>query len=183
MALEPGGTHLLVADIYKGGIYRVDVATGAAEKVYQHRFGVNTALRDSTGAIWFTQSAHNPPEAGEAMMWANVDRPAPQGAVYRLPMRDGALAEEPELVVDGLLFANGIALDEPQGHLYVAETLAGRVQRYKVDVQAGSVAEPTTVVEGKVVDNLELDGEGHLWVAVPFPNELLIVDTQSGRGA
>ena len=50
ISLEPGGTHLLVADIFQGRIYRVEVATGAAELVYQHRYGVNTAVRDSQGS-------------------------------------------------------------------------------------------------------------------------------------
>ena len=29
-------------------------------------------------------------------------------------------------------------------------------------------------------DNLELDGEGHLWVAAPLSNELLVVNTATG---
>lgn len=70
ISLEPGGTHLLVADILGGGIYRVDVESGATERVYQHPFGVNTACRDTKGAIWFTQRTQNTPEQGEARMFA-----------------------------------------------------------------------------------------------------------------
>jgi sugar lactone lactonase YvrE len=87
IALEPGGTHLLLADVFGGAIYRVDVSSGATVKVHQHRSGINTAVRDSRGAIWFTQSTHNIPEAGEARLWAAVDIPRPEGARFRRSLR------------------------------------------------------------------------------------------------
>jgi len=180
IALEPGGTHLLLADVFGGAIYRVDVANGATEKVYQHRYGINTAVRDSKGAIWFTQSAHNTPEAGEPRLWANVDVMDPEGALLRLGSEDGQLATVAEIVVDSLLFANGVAIDETSAHLYVAET-GGRVLRYRVDLDAGRVSEPTVFVDGVVADNLELDGEGHLWIALPLRNEMLVVNTATGE--
>jgi len=180
VSLEPDGTHLLVADIFHGGIYRVNVETGAAERIYQHHYGVNTAVRDSRGAIWFTQSAQNAPEAGEARMWATVDIPSPEGALLRLGMENGRLAEEAEVLLDSLYFANGLVLDEPNGHLYVSETIGGRVLRYRVDLDAGRVSERSVFVEGVAADNLELDGEGHLWIALPLSNELLVVDTETG---
>lgn len=180
ISLEPGGTHLLVADIFQGRIYRVELATGAAEMVYQHRYGVNTAVRDSRGAIWFTQSAHNTPEEGEARMWATVDIPAPEGALLRLGMQDGEFAAEAELMVDSLYFANGVVIDETSGHLYLSETMGSRVLRYRVDLDAGVLSERAVFVDGVEPDNLELDGEGRLWVALPLSNELLVVDTETG---
>ena len=180
ISLEPDGSHLLVADIFHGGIYRVDVATGATERVYQHRYGVNTAVRDSRGAIWFTQSAHNTPEAGEARMWATIDIPVPEGALLRLGVQGGRLAEEAEVLVDSLYFANGIAIDETSGHLYLSETVGGRVLRYRVDLDAGRVSERSVFVDSVAVDNLELDGEGHLWLVLPLTNEVLMVTTATG---
>lgn len=181
IALEPGGTHLLLADIFGGAIYRVDVSSGATEKVYQHRYGINTAMRDSRGAIWFTQSAHNTPEAGEARMWASVESSRPEGALLRLGSQNGRLAAEAEIVVDSLYFANGLAIDEASGHLYVAETVGGRVLRYRVDLDAGRVSERSVFVDSVGADNLELDGEGHLWIALPLMNELLVVNTTTGE--
>lgn len=180
VSLEPGGTHLLLADVFGGAIYRVEVASGATEKVYQHRYGINTAVRDSRGAIWFTQSTRNTPEAGEARLWAAVDIPRPEGALLRLGIRDGRLAAEAEVLVDSLFFANGVAIDERNGHLYLGETVAGRILRYRVDLDSGRVSDRTVFVDSVAVDNLELDGEGHLWVAVPLNNELLVVNTTSG---
>jgi sugar lactone lactonase YvrE len=180
ISLEPGGTHLLLADVFGAAIYRVDVSSGAAEKLYQHRYGINTAVRDSKGAIWFTQSAHNTPEEGEPRLWAAVDIQRAEGALYRLGTRDGRLATEATLLVDSLLFANGLAIDEAAGHLYVAETNGGRVLRYRVDLDAGSVSDRSVFLDSAAVDNLELDGQGRLWAAVPLGNQLLVVNTTTG---
>lgn len=180
VSLEPGGTYLLVADIFHGGIYRVAVATGETERVYQHSYGVNTAVRDSRGSIWFTQSAHNTPEEGEARMWASVDIPAPEGALLRLGMKGDRFEEQADIVVDSLYYANGVVIDEASGHLYVAETIGGRVWRYRVDLDSGQLSDRSVFVDGVEPDNLELDGEGHLWIALPLSNGLLMVDTDTG---
>lgn len=180
VSLEPGGTHALVTDIFGGAIYRVDVASGATEKVYQHSYGINSAVRDTRGTIWFTQSARNTPEQGEGRMWATVDVPAPEGALYRLPMADGKLAARAELLVDSLLFGNGVAIDEASGKLYLAETVGGRVLRFDVDLATGALSGRTVFVDGVGADNLELDGAGHLWVALPLSNEILVVNTATG---
>ena len=180
VSMEPGGTHLLVADVFGGGIYRVEIATGATQRVYRHRYGVNTAVRDSRGAIWFTQSAHNTAEEGEPRMWAAVDIPRPEGALLRLRFENGAFAGEAEVLVDSLYFANGVVLDEPGGHLYLAETVGGRVWRYDVDLDAGRLSAPTVVLDGAGADNLELDRTGRLWVALPLTNELRAIYTATG---
>jgi len=181
ISLEPGGTHLLLADVFGGVIYRVDVSSGTAEKVYQHRYGINTAVRDSRGSIWFTQSAENTAEAGEARMWASVELPRPEGALLRLASQDGRLATEAEVVVDSLLFANGLAIDETSGHLYLAETVGSRVLRFRVDLETGRLSERSVFVDSVAADNLELDGEGHLWAASPLTNEVLVVNTATGE--
>lgn len=180
VSLEPGGTHALVADVLGGGIYRVDVAKGATERVYQHRFGVNSAVRDSTGAIWFTQSAENTPDQGEAGVFGPVDVPAPTGALLRVPMRDGKPAAQAEVVVGGLYYANGLVLDEKAGALYLAELGKDRVLRFRVDVATGKVDGQTTLLAIPLPDNLEMDGQGRLWVALPVRNEVIVVDTATG---
>ena len=180
ISLEPDGAHLLVADVFGAAIYRVDVASGTTEKIYQHRYGINTAVRDSKGAIWFTQSAHNTPEAGEPRLWESVDIQRAEGALYRLPSRDGRLATEAELIVDSLWFANGLAIDEAAGQMYLAETTGGRVLRFRVDLDQGRVSERSVFLDSTAVDNLELDGEGHLWAVLPLSNEVLVVTTATG---
>jgi len=181
VSLEPDGRHLLLTDVFGGAIYRVDVSSGATEKVYQHLYGINSAVRDSRGAIWFTQSTQNTPEAGEARMWESVEIPRPDGAVLRLEPGNGGMVEEAAVVVDSLLFANGLALDETSGHLYVAETVGGRVLRYRVDLEGGRLSQRSVFVDSVAADNLELDGEGRLWIASPLTNSILVVNTTTGE--
>ena len=64
--------------------------------------------------------------------------------------------------------------------LYVAETMAARILRFKVDLDTGQLSERTVFVEGFYPDNLELDETGDLWVAAPLTNELIVVDTATG---
>ncbi len=180
VSLEPDGRHVLVADIFGGAIYRVDVSTGAAEKLYQHRYGINAAIRDSRGAVWFTQSAHNTPQEGEARMWATVDIPRPEGALYRLEMQNDRPVGAARLLVDSLYFANGLALDEGSGVLYLAETVGRRVWSFKVDLGSGTLSNRILLADSTAVDNLELDEAGRLWMAEPLTNQVEVLDPGTG---
>jgi sugar lactone lactonase YvrE len=180
VSLEPDGTHALVTDIAAGRIYRVNVVTGATEQIYQHRYGINAAVRDSRGTIWFTQSAHNTAETGIGAMWASVDAGTAQGALLRLPMNGEVLAQEAQTVLDSLRFANGVVLDEKNGHLYLSEMMANRVLRYRVDLATGALSGRTVVLEGHAVDNLELDDSGNLWMVAPISSEVIVLNTATG---
>lgn len=180
VSLEPDGAHVLVADILGGGIYRVELASGATRRVYAHDFGVNAAVRDSSGAIWFTQSARNTEEQGELGMFTPVDIPEAAGALWRLAFEDGRFAERATLVRDGLYYANGLVVDEARGSLYLAELAANRVLRFPLDVESGALGSGTTLVELPTPDNLEQDADGHLWVASPLANQVLVVDPDTG---
>ena len=180
LSLEPDATHALVTDIELGRIYRVNVTTGATEQVYQHRYGINAAVRDSRGSIWFTQSAHNTAETGLSAMWAAVDAGTAQGALLRLPMSDDRRPRVAQIVLDSLRFANGIAIDEKNGHLYLSEMMAGRVLRHRVDFATGALSERTVVLEGHAIDNVELDDEGNLWMVAPISNEVIVLNTATG---
>ena len=66
------------------------------------------------------------------------------------------------IVISGLRLANGLALSKDKKSLYVAETTAGRIARYK---QGSSLLEWTLDERLDVamgVDNFEWDGEEHL---------------------
>jgi sugar lactone lactonase YvrE len=180
VALEPDGAHVLVADVFRGGIYRVDVATGATERVYQHTHGVNTAVADKGGGIWFTQSTRNGPQNGEEELFASVAVPVADGALFHLPPAPAGGERRAVQLVDGLLFANGVVLDEERGVLYVAETMASRVWRFRFDAAAGTVSDRTLALEVDHPDNLELDDAGRLWIASPIRNELVVFDASAG---
>ena len=176
VTLDSAGTHILVADVFRGGIYRVEIATEATEQVYQHPFGVNMARGDTQGGIWFTQSTENRGEDGEAGLFASVNVPVPDGAIYYLPPSEAGGERQAVQLVDGLNFTNGLALDETGGYLYAAETLASKVWRFRMDVAAGTLTEQTVAFEVNHPDNLEFDGHGRLWIASPLRNEIVVFD-------
>jgi hypothetical protein len=109
-----------------------------------------------------------------------VDIARAEGALLRLAAQDGRLDSVARVLVDSMVFGNGLALDETTGHLYISEMLAGRVLRYRVDLDAGTVSDRTVFVDSVAADNMELDGEGNLWLALPLTNELLVVSTATG---
>ena len=181
VALEPDGVHVLVADIFTGAIWRVDTRDEAVTRVHQHEFGVNAARRDSTGALWFTQSTRNQGPDSEARMFAAVNDEPKDGALFRIaPAADGN-SPEAELKASGLNFANGLAIDEAGGQLYVAETMGNRIIRFPLSVATGELGERRLLASLHTPDNIELDAMGRLWVASPLGNALYVVDTQSGE--
>jgi len=152
------------------------------ERIYTHAFGVNTAVSDRTGAIWFTQSTEN--RAGSqsvARLFEPFDKYFADGALYRIapPSRDGASLPA-RRVLAGLGFANGIAIDEARGRIYVAETLADRITAYRLSVESGELTEHKVVATISAPDNVELDEHGRLWVASPVQSAIYVIDPESG---
>ncbi|MGB7417790.1 MAG: DUF4440 domain-containing protein [Erythrobacter sp.] len=179
---EPDGRHVLVADITGGHIYRVDTRTQAAARIYDHPFGVNAAMRDPSGAIWFTQSTENAPGAGsEARMFAAADKPLGDGSVWRIaPEEVGKASPRPVKVVEGLDFANGIVFDAARGRIYVNEIVASRILSFAVDPVSGALSDRRVLTTLPTPDNIELDANGDLWVTSPFANAVYRVDPDTG---
>lgn len=77
-------------------------------RIYQHEFVANSARRDGSGAVWFTQSTRNRGPDSEARMFAAVDEGLLDGALFRLPpSADGTTESVAELKLSGLTFGNG----------------------------------------------------------------------------
>jgi hypothetical protein len=173
---QPAGTHILVSDAYRCEIYRVEIATEAMERVYQHRHGVNVARGDRSGGIWFTQSTQNNPEHSAEGFFRAAAAAVPDGALFYLPPSKAGEKRTAAPLVEGRHLANGIALDETAGYLYLAETMGSRVLRFRVNVAAGEVSDRTVALEVNHPDNLELDRHGRLWIASPLRSEIIVFD-------
>jgi sugar lactone lactonase YvrE len=182
VSLEPDGAHALVADVYTGAIYRLNIETEAVERIYQHSYGVNVAVRDSTGAIWFTQSTENVPGPDtEARIFETMNSYAPDGVLFRIPPApSGGAMPAPGVVVDGLLFANGLVVDEARGRLYLNELTANRVMSWRLDVATGAVSDRRVLIEMPTPDNIEMDADGLLWVGSPLGGRMTVVDPDTG---
>lgn len=93
----------------------------------------------------------------------------PTGAVLRLAP-DG----RGEVLVDGLVYANGLAVDESAGCLYVVETRDDRVRRIELDT-ATPRAEVYASGLAHGPDGLALDNRGVLWATVTRPSRLCAI--------
>ena len=182
VALEHDGVHALIADVFTGAIYRVNLETQATERIYTHPFGANTAISDRSGAVWFTQSTEN--RAGPqsvARLFEVFNTYSADGALYRIapPHKEGVRAPA-RRVLDGLSFANGIAIDETRGRLYLAETLADRITSYRLSVESGELSDRKVLATISAPDNVELDEQGRLWVTSPVQSAIYVIDPDSG---
>lgn len=174
----PDKSHILTADVFSGIIYKTSVDEGTTKAIYSHEFGVNTAIQDSTGAIWFTQSTQN---LTEERLFEAAARPMPDGVLYRLPSAVDVLVEKkPEVVLQGLNFANGFYLDESKNRFYLSETLAHRVLAFDLDIAKGTITNQSTLAAIPSPDNMQLNHDGRLWVASPLSNRIYSIDVDTG---
>jgi sugar lactone lactonase YvrE len=182
VSFEPDGRHLLTADVFTGSLWRTDTQTGTTTKIYQHPFGINYAHRDSTGALWFTQSTENAPPGSNARLFAALDTPLPDGKLFRIaPTPDGQPLGAPQEMLTGLQFANGFAIDETRGKLFIAETVAGNVLSYTVDLGTGALTDRALLATVLSPDNVEQAADGALWVASPMANQVLEINPDTGE--
>lgn len=174
VAFTPDRAHILVADIYTGAIWRVAVAGESVEKIHQHPYGVNSAIEDRAGAVWFTQSTENAPGAGaEGRMMAAIDKAMIDGKLFRLANGEATVMK------DGLAFANGLAIDGARGRLYVAETMADRVWAFDLGA-AGALGEARVFASVMSPDNVKIGRGGSVYVASPLTSALVALDPESG---
>ncbi len=175
--LTADGLHILTADVYSGQIYKTSVTSGITQVAYSHPYGVNTAIEDSTGAIWFTQSTEN--RDGDRLFKA-LQKSMPDGALYRLPPRAADQNAPAELIIDGLNFANGFYLDENKSKIYLSETMAHRVLTFDLSIEAGSVSNRKVLGSVPTPDNMRIYHDGSLWVASPLSNQIVSLNLSDG---
>ncbi len=83
-------------------------------------------------------------------------------------------AGEPELLLDGLQFANGVALASDESFVCVAETGAYRVQRYWLSGPRAGSSEVLIDRLGGFPDNMSTGSDGLIWIALASPRNKLL---------
>lgn len=127
---------------------------------------VNFVLRDRRDRIWLTVSTTVNP-------WSNaLNAKLADGYIVVIDNRG------PRIVADGLHFTNEIRLDAAEEWLYVAETTAKRVSRFRVTGD-GSLAQrevygPSNLGTG-LVDGIAFDHYGNLWATMIFADRLVAI--------
>ncbi len=92
-------------------------------------------------------------------------------------------ADAAKRVAEGLTFANGVVFDPDEDRLYVTETTEGKLRIFGRAEMDGKLTEEASIFIGPGPDNLDLDGEGRLWVA-SHPKLLAFgVHVGAGEGA
>lgn len=127
---------------------------------------VNFVLRDRRDRVWLTISTTINP-------WSEaVNAKLADGYIVLIDNRG------PRIVADNLHFANEIRLDAAEEWLYVAETTAKRVSRFRVG-DNGSLAQrevygPSNLGAG-LVDGIAFDLFGNLWATMIFADRLVAI--------
>jgi gluconolactonase len=141
-------------------------ASVLCEDLAGERLGkVNFVLRDRKNRLWITISTKINP-------WSDaISRSVRDGAIILLDEHG------PRIVAEGLCFANEVRLDADEEWLYVAETTAKRVSRFKVTTQGLGPREtygPSDLGPG-LIDGIAFDAIGNLWAAMVFADRLIAI--------
>lgn len=162
--------RLLVCDAERG-LLRVDPVSGAVDVLVDAVEGsrlvfCNNAAVAADGAVYVSDSSRH----FSITSWrAEVLEHSCTGRLLRRDP-DGTI----DVLLDGMAFANGVALAPDESYVAVAETSAYRVTRYWL---SGPWAGTSDVLVDNLPgfpDNLSTGADGLLWIALPSPRNALL---------
>ena len=162
--------RLLVCDARRG-VLRVDTASGDVEAVTDRVGGTpmvfcNNAAIGTDGTVWFSDSSTR---YGLDRWKDDFVQDTRTGRLLRLGA-DG----EPEVVLDGLAFANGVALSRDESYVAVAETGARTVvRRWLTGERAGTRDLLVGDLPG-YPDNIARGSDGLIWVTLASPRDPVV---------
>jgi sugar lactone lactonase YvrE len=169
LELLPDG-RVLVCDVQRG-LLALDPAGGRIEVLATHVEGrrikvCNNAAVHSSGDIYFSDSS----QVHELARWRTdlVENTATGRLLRR--RADGTV----EVLLDGLRFANGVALSADESYVAVAES-GGRtvVRRWLAGERAGEVDHLAADLPG-YPDNISGGSDGLIWVTIAAPRIALL---------
>jgi gluconolactonase len=167
LCMQPDGKYEIWLTECKGEafIFPNDLAFGPDGNLYMTDSGINTYVLAPEGAI------------RSDYMSLRYD-----GRVYQI----NPLAREIRMLDSGLLFTNGIAFD-PDGWLYVNETITGNVYRYQLGGKGmskrrlfGNVNDPSGPPGWRGPDGMKFGMDGCLYCTVYGQGDVTVLD-RSGK--
>src|SRR6478735_8747097 len=170
--------RLLVCDAHLG-VLRVDPRSGAVEAVVDRldrapMLFCNNAAIAGDGTVWFSDSST---KYGIEQWKDDFVQATRTGRLARLAT-DGSV----EVVLDGLAFANGVALSTDASYVAVAETGARTVVRWWLTgPKAGTRDFLVTDLPG-YPDNIARGSDGLIWVSIASPKDPVVEMLQKAPG-
>lgn len=172
-SMTPEGDFLMANLADSGGVWRLHPDGRLTPELIEiDGFAVppvNFVHRDRLGRIWVSVST-----------WR-----IPRDRAFHRDVADGfVILIDPagaRIVADGLGYSNEAKVDPSGSWLYVNETLARRLSRFRIAEDGLGPRE--TVVEylhGVIPDGFEFDAEGGIWCASVMSNRLIRID-DAGR--
>lgn len=168
IALEPGGSFLLAhLGAESGGVFRL-WPNGRIEPVLTEVAGrplppSNFPLVDGQGRLWLSISTTVVPRAKDY---------SPKASTGMIVLQDQRGAR---VVADNLGYANEIAITPDGQHLFVNETFARRLTRFRIAAD-GELRERTVIVQfgpGTFPDGVALDVDGCAWITSIVSNRVI----------
>jgi gluconolactonase len=182
--------RIIIANFEVGSLQRLDVKTGAVEVICGAVAGreltaSNYPILDRNGNIWCANSTFARP-------WQHALDGRADGLLFRV-RPDGRA----ELMAEGIRFANGLALDADESHIYVCQTTGCNVIRYRIradgtvgppepygpvlgepfprDVDPNHLPSPERLARVGLTDGCGFDAEGNLWVTLVAANRIVAI--------
>jgi sugar lactone lactonase YvrE len=168
--------RLLVCDAHRG-LLRVDTRTGGVEAVADSVDGVrmvfcNNAAIAADGTVWFSDSST---KYGIDDWKSDFVQNTRTGRLLRRGT-DGTTTT----VLDGLAFANGVALAEDESYVAVAETGARTVVRHWLTGPKAGTRDLLADGLPGYPDNIARGSDGLIWVTLASPVDPLVERLQKG---
>ncbi len=162
LVVDPAGS-LVIADAERGLIKmdpdgRIQVLTDQY-KGQRLRFVDDLAIEQS-GRIWFSDASQR---FGFTENLLDFFEGSMTGRLMSYDQSDGRV----EVHMDGLFFANGVALGPDDTFVLVNETGLGRVHRYWLAGERAGTSELFIEHLPGTPDNINFDGEDTFWIAMP----------------
>jgi sugar lactone lactonase YvrE len=168
--------RLLVCDAHRG-LLRVDTRSGGVEVVADSVDGVrmvfcNNAAIASGGNVWFSDSST---KYGVENWKSDFVQNTRTGRLLRLDI-DGTITT----VLDGLAFANGVALAKDESYVAVAETAARTVVRHFLTGPKAGTRDYLAQDLPGYPDNIARGSDGLIWITIASPTDKLVERLQGG---